>query len=276
MQTEYNDVQDGSWDSVKYAIRRFNERMSALEGRSGQISKYSDIYMSGNQIIHGPIRQLNAEQDEFITKDYLKTTEAKSAFQPFKEYSPQTVTSEQINSTPKGQYEWPRYDPDHYWEPAYQIEIISGNPDPDYRVIDTQYRIPYVLYPIPEFEVTRVAFPSRTYSEFFMMHIPMYTFFTTNNQLAIPYAWWVLPEALVCVLPGGGIIRALANVRGYKQTGPTPTYLFAELGAMELENESDRIKMYPTRYGVPVDFPRPYYNDISWNLWFPVARYVVG
>lgn len=79
-QPEYREVKPGDWNGVRYAINRANERLSKLDGFCGTSQKHSDTTMMGNQILMGPARQQHAENDEFITKGYLRSKEAADIF----------------------------------------------------------------------------------------------------------------------------------------------------------------------------------------------------
>jgi hypothetical protein len=81
-QTEYKDVKDGDWTNLRQFVRRGNERLAVLEGYCGQNSKYSNIKMNHNKVLNGPANQIHAENDEFITKDYLASQEAFIAINP--------------------------------------------------------------------------------------------------------------------------------------------------------------------------------------------------
>jgi hypothetical protein len=67
-QPEYKDIRDGDWENLRQFARRANERLSVLEGYSGESSRLANLKMDGNQIRNGPWHQTTAESDEFVTK----------------------------------------------------------------------------------------------------------------------------------------------------------------------------------------------------------------
>jgi hypothetical protein len=81
-QPEYKDIRDGDWQSLRQAVRRMNERLSDLEGFGGEKTRYANLKMDGNRLRNGPPNQKTAENDEFITRGYLDSPEAKLIVNP--------------------------------------------------------------------------------------------------------------------------------------------------------------------------------------------------
>lgn len=75
-QSEYTELRDSDWNSLRRALRRFNERLSELEGFSGTTTRRASLKLDGNNLLNGPKNQVKAAADEFITRDYLGSDQA--------------------------------------------------------------------------------------------------------------------------------------------------------------------------------------------------------
>jgi hypothetical protein len=75
-QPEYKDIPDNDWTSLRYFVRRSNERLALLEGSAGPSMIHANLDMDYNRILNGPYNQTTAESDEFITRHFLYTPEA--------------------------------------------------------------------------------------------------------------------------------------------------------------------------------------------------------
>lgn len=77
--TEYRDIRDEDWQSLRWFLRRVQERLDKLEGHGGESARRADLDMDGNLVKGGPTSQLTAEGTDYITKNYLQSTEAARA-----------------------------------------------------------------------------------------------------------------------------------------------------------------------------------------------------
>jgi hypothetical protein len=123
-QSEYKDIRNGDWGNLRQFARRLNERLSVLEGYSGESKRLADLKMDGNQIKNGPWHQTIAESDEFVTK-YMLDQQLLNAHNAEMQSFSQSSQISNINIL-RGPVTFTDFGDKRYWLPLYCVGHNGG------------------------------------------------------------------------------------------------------------------------------------------------------